>query len=73
MSPEHDLHQLEVVELEAESGRWPIGTRGTIVELADSTVLVEIADDRGHTLDLVEVPAHVLGPVSVPRQEHLAV
>jgi hypothetical protein len=57
MSPEYDLHRLEVVELEAERGRWPIGTRGTIVELADSAALVEIADDRGHTLDLIEIPA----------------
>jgi hypothetical protein len=73
MSPEHDLHRLEVVELEAESGRWPVGTRGTIVELADSAALVEIADDRGHTLDLIAIPAHVLRPVRVHHQEHLAV
>jgi hypothetical protein len=73
MSPEHDLQRLEVVELMAESGRWPIGTRGTVVELADSAALVEIADDRGHTLDLVEIPAHVLTPVRGPHQEHLAV
>jgi hypothetical protein len=76
MSPEHEqpsLHPLDVVEIEVESGRWPAGTQGTIVEMADSAALVEIADDRGHTLDLVELPTSVLQPMHVPQQEHLAV
>ena len=32
----------------AESGRWPAGTIGTVVEADQDRVLVEIGDDRGH-------------------------
>jgi hypothetical protein len=54
------MHPLDVVELRAESGRWPAGTTGTILEVRDDTTLVEIADDRGHMLDLLTVPAAAL-------------
>lgn len=50
------LRELSVVELQTASGRWPAGTPGTIVEIESSTVLVEVADDRGHLLDLVSLP-----------------
>lgn len=46
----------EVVELLTASGRWPIGTVGTVVEADDERVLIEIADDRGHGLDFVSLP-----------------
>jgi hypothetical protein len=64
---------LDVVELQATSGRWPAGTEGTVLETKDSRALVEIADDRGHTLDIVEIPTALLRPLAVPHQEHLAV
>lgn len=54
------LQPLDVVELRAESGRWPVGTVGTILEVAADGALVEIADDRGHTLDLLTLPGSVL-------------
>jgi hypothetical protein len=44
-----------------------------VVETRDSVALVEIADDRGHTLDIVELPKAVLRPLAIPHQEHLAV
>lgn len=47
---------LDVVELLTESGRWPAGTLGTVVETDDHNVLVEIGDDRGHALDFVSLP-----------------
>ena len=46
--PRHKL--LDIVELCADSGRWPAGTVGTVVEVDDDRVLVEISDDRGHGL-----------------------
>jgi hypothetical protein len=54
-------HQvLEVVELAVQSGRWPAGTVGTIVEVDDHQALVEISDDRGHGLDFVALPHEAL-------------
>jgi hypothetical protein len=54
---------LDVVELITESGRWPVGTVGTVVEADDRTALVEIADDRGHALDFVSLPHDALASV----------
>jgi len=51
---------LEVVELLVDSGRWPAGTIGTVVEADDELALVEISDDRGHALDFISVPHHAL-------------
>lgn len=64
---------LDVVELQASSGRWPAGTTGTVVERWTDRALVEIADERGHTLDLVELPLSVLRSLETPPQETLAV
>ena len=51
---------LAVVELLADSGRWPAGTTGTVVEADDERALIEISDDRGHTLDFIAVPQDTL-------------
>jgi hypothetical protein len=57
--PRHTI--LDVVELVADSGRWPAGTVGTVVEADAEQALVEISDDRGHALDFVSVPHRALG------------
>ena len=62
--PRHAI--LDVVELLADSGRWPAGTVGTVVEADADQALVEISDDRGHALDFISVPHRALG--SRPRQ-----
>jgi hypothetical protein len=51
---------LDVVQLIADAGRWPAGTVGTVVEADARTVLVEIADERGHALDFVSLPHDAL-------------
>lgn len=67
------LHTLDVVELTVASGRWPAGTVGTVVEMHDRTLMVEIDDDRGHALDYVEVPFDAARTVESPyTQPHLA-
>lgn len=53
---------LDVVELVADSGRWPAGTIGTVVEADAERALVEISDDRGHALDFISVPHAALAP-----------
>lgn len=73
MSPER-IKALDVVELTAASGRWPKGTSGTVLELFGSeAALVEISDDRGHTLDELELPLDALRAVSRPPQQRLPV
>jgi hypothetical protein len=56
---------LDVVELLTESGRWPAGTLGTIVETDDTRVLVEIIDERGHGLDFISLPHDAIATTSV--------
>jgi hypothetical protein len=70
MSPER-VKVLDVVELTAASGRWPQGTQRTVLELFGSeAALVEISDDRGHTLDELELPIAVLRTVFSDRAEY---
>jgi Domain of unknown function (DUF4926) len=71
------LEVLSVVDLRVEVGRWPVGTRGTVVEAFDDGALVEISDDRGHTLDMLSLPFDALTVVAPPTaaaaQERLAI
>jgi hypothetical protein len=52
------------VELLDSVERWPAGTMGTVVSERGESKLVEIADERGVTLDYVSVAAARLKPVS---------
>ena len=56
---------LDVVELLTDSGRWPAGTVGTVVEAGATSALIEITDDRGHAIDFVSLPHAALAPVGV--------
>ena len=62
---------LDVVELLVNSGRWPAGTIGTIVEADADKALIEISDDRGHALDFITVPQDALS-VAHDDAEHFA-
>lgn len=53
---------LDVVELLTESGRWPAGTVGIVVETDGARALVELDDDRGHGVDFVSLPHEALAP-----------
>ena len=65
MASRHSEH--DVVRLEADSGRWPAGTVGTIVELDAGTALVEVADDQGHAIDFISVPQDQLASADEQR------
>ena len=54
--PSHGPAELDVVELTADTGRWPAGTPGF--------ALVEIADDRGRTLDMLDIQVESLRRLS---------
>jgi hypothetical protein len=63
-------HQiLDVVELRVDSGRWPAGTVGTVVEADRDQALVEISDDRGHGLDFISLPHDALAPHQQPSEQ----
>jgi hypothetical protein len=51
-----DIAKHAVVALSEPIGTWPVGTRGTVVSDYGQPKLVEISDDNGATLDLVQVP-----------------
>lgn len=53
---------LDVVALLTDSGRWPAGTVGTVIETDAERALVEISDGRGHGLDFVSMPHAALAP-----------
>jgi hypothetical protein len=68
--PRHAI--LDIVKLLADSGRWPAGTVGTVVEADDEKALVEISDDRGHGLDFISVPHRALGARSTRSENRVA-
>ncbi len=51
---------LDVVELRQPRGGQPAGAIGAVVELFPGEALVEIADERGETLELLTVPYEAL-------------
>lgn len=65
------IAELDVVELAVQTGRWPAGTEGTVLERRDQSVLVEISDERGHTQEIISVPADALRLVATPQQQAL--
>lgn len=69
-----EIRELDVVELAVDVGRWSAGTHATVLEMfGDGAVMVEIADERGHTLEMLSLPGAILRPVRVPGQGRLAV
>jgi hypothetical protein len=64
---------LDVVELQVETGRWAQGTRGTVIEVVEDGVLVEIADEHGHTQEVVALPHGAVRAVASPDQGKLLV
>ena len=63
---------LDIVELAVDSGRWPAGTVGTVVESDSERALVEISDDRGHGLHFIAVPHYALAPAGDHATERFA-
>ena len=51
----HAIGEIDYVELLDAVGRWPAGTRGTVVDERGEWKQIEISDDRGQMLDLISV------------------
>lgn len=55
-----EIGEIDVVVFAKAVGKWPAGTRGTVVHDFGDDKMVEIANDRGETLDLPVIPADKL-------------
>jgi hypothetical protein len=51
----HQITEHDVVALREAIDAWPAGTSGTVVSDYGETKLIEISDDSGATLDLIDV------------------
>jgi hypothetical protein len=61
---EHDVVELlDAIDKVEAAGSWPAGTVGTVLDERGESKLVEIADERGVTLDYVVVAADRLALV----------
>ncbi len=56
----HAIGEHDFVELRSGIGRWSSGVRGTIVSDYGEVKLVEISDERGVSLDFIQVPENDL-------------
>lgn len=54
-SVKHAIGEHDVVELLDGVGKWTSGTAGAVVSDHGDSKLIEISDDRGVMLDLIEV------------------
>jgi hypothetical protein len=52
----HAINENDHVGLRNPIGAWPAGRTGTVVSDYGDVKLVEISNDRGETLDLIQVP-----------------
>jgi hypothetical protein len=63
--------ELDVVVFTEKVGRWPAGTKGTVVDLVPENGLVEISDDASDALDLIMVPFVKLNVVWSAERERV--
>ena len=54
-SVKHAIGEHDFIKLLDGVGEWPAGTAGTVVSDHGDSKLIEISDDRGVMLDLIEV------------------
>ena len=50
------LKALDVIELRVAVDSWEPGTIATVLEVAPGSVLAEVSDDDGRTLDILAIP-----------------
>lgn len=65
------LHPLDVITLRVEVDAWEAGTLATVLEVTEETVLAEVSDESGRSLDIITVPANAAERVeaeSVPKR-----
>lgn len=64
----HLINENDCVALTRQIGRWPAGTEGTAVLDHGPSKLIEISDDQGQMLDLIEVAGDYLQLMTQPNR-----
>jgi hypothetical protein len=59
------LKPLDVIELRVAVDAWEAGTVATVLEVMPGSVLAEIADEGGRTLEILTVPVDVARPLEL--------
>jgi hypothetical protein len=67
------LKPLDVIELRVAVDAWEAGTLATVLETRSDTLLAEVADDAGRTLDVITVPLDAASRINTPEQKRLKV
>lgn len=67
------LKPLDVIELRVAVDSWEAGTVATILEVTTDTVLAEVSDEDGRTLDVIAVPVDAARRLETPQQGRLRV
>lgn len=55
-----EIGEIDFVAFTHAVGKWPAGTKGTVVADFGDAKMIEISNDRGETLDLPVVPVDKL-------------
>jgi hypothetical protein len=64
---------LDVIELRVAVGGWEAGTIATVLEAGGDSVLAEVADEDGRTLEIIAVPVDAARRVERLEQRRLSV
>ncbi len=59
------LKPLDVIELRVAVGAWEAGTVATVLEVLPGSVLAEVADEDGRTLEVLTVPVDAARPLDL--------
>lgn len=65
----------DVIELRVAVDAWEAGTVATVLEVAPASVLAEVADVDGRTLEVLTVPLEAARPIEtqdVPRSPKMS-
>lgn len=69
------LEALDVIELRVAVDAWEAGTVATVLEVLPGSVLAEVADEDGRTLEVLNVPVDVVRPLEfdgVPKRPEVS-
>lgn len=62
---------LDVVRLDVSVSGWPVGTEATVLEVYESSALIEVDDDEGTTLDMPVAPFSAITVVWEADREYV--
>jgi hypothetical protein len=67
------LKPLDVIEFLVAVESWEAGTTATVLEIRDASVLAEVSDESGRTLEILAVPLDAVKRIDMTDQSRLEV